>query len=492
MSNFKGSIEQFIKDKKVLVVGLGSLGGGVATCRWLIKHGAKLTITDLRNEKELKNSLLKLKPYLDKIKLALGRHQKNDFRSHDIIVLNPGVKIINNPYFETAQNENKVIENEMTLFFKFSHRSPIIAVTGTRGKTTVANWVGHFLKTQYPQTVIGGNNPDNPVLSFLDKTSEHTPVVLEISSFQLELLKGKYQAPKIAVITNLFPDHLNRHRDMKDYAKIKANIFHNQTKDDFLILNYDDKWTNFFLSLGPKSQVYFASLHRLAKNKNGVFFEQGGIYFQENKEKYLVLKANNFLNQWGEHNLKNLMFALLAAKLFGLSFNKIKKTIPHLPHLQFRQEIICKTSNKTIINDSNATSPEATIAALKRFSRQKNDKKINNLILIIGGTDKNLRFDGLAQQIKKTVLPQNLVILNGSASKKLIQELIQIKYSNNYFVFESLGECFSYGLTQIKKNKKNIILFSPGAASFEKFQNEFDRGEKFNQAVSFFSNNLSR
>lgn len=482
-----GIIEQFIKDKKILVAGLGSLGGGVATCRWLIKHGAKLTITDLRNEKELKNSLLKIKPYLGKIKLVLGRHQKNDFKNHDIIVLNPGVKIINNPYVEIARNENKIVENEMTLFFKFT-QSPIVAVTGTRGKTTVANWIGHFLKTQYPQTIIGGNSPDNPVLSFLDNTRRDMPVVLEISSFQLELLKGEYQAPKIAVITNLFPDHLNRHRGMKDYARIKANIFQNQSENDFLILGNDNKWTKFFLSLKPKSKIYFVSNHHLPLNKNGIFFEQGSIYFQENKEKHLVLKANKFLNQWGDHNLKNLMFALLAAKLFGLSFNKIKKSIPHLPHLQFRQEIIYKTSNKTIINDSNATSPEATMALLKRFSRQKN----SNLILITGGTDKNLRFNELARIIKKTVSPQNLVILNGSASKKLMQALIKIKYSNNYFVFESLRECLCYSLLRIKKNKKNMILFSPAAASFEKFQNEFDRGKKFNQEVSRFSNNLFR
>jgi UDP-N-acetylmuramoylalanine--D-glutamate ligase len=470
---------KFLKDKKILIVGLGLLGGGIATCLWLLKHKAKITITDLRNKKDLEKSLKKLKRHLSQIKLVLGHHNKNDFKNHDIIVVNPGVKIKNNQYLKTAKKEKKLIENEMSLFFKFNH-SPLITVTGTRGKTTITNWTSHLLKEKYPNIIIGGNIPENPVLSFLDKTKANIPAVLEISSFQLELLKGKYQAPKIAIITNLFRDHLNRHTNMKDYAKVKSNIFKNQKDNDYLILNYQNKWTNFFLSLKPKSQIYFISNQPLPLKKNGIFNKADQIYFQNDRKKQLIFNLRNFSHQWGEHNLNNLMFSILAAKLFGLSFSQIKQRIPSLPHIHFREEVIYQSPSKQliIINDSSATTPEATMAALKRFSYQKN----NNLILITGGTDKNLEYNEMAKKIKKYILPKNLIILNGSASKKLINELIKIKYSNYYSVFESLSECFYYSL-HLRKKGGNIILFSPGATSFEKFKNEFDRGKKFNDLI---------
>jgi len=470
-------INKLIKNKKVLVVGLGILGGGISTCLWLLKHKAKLTITDLKQKKDLEKSLKKLKKYSSKIKLVLGKHNKSDFGKNDIIIVNPGVPIKNNPYLKIAKRKNKLIENEITLFFKFNI-NPIISVTGTRGKTTITNWIGHLLKGKYSNIIVGGNTPNNPILSFLDKLKMNIPIVLELSSFQLELLKAKYKAPKIAIITNLYRDHLNRHGNMKDYARAKANIFQNQKNTDCLILNYDNKWTKFFLSLKPRSQVYFISHNPLPKAKNGIFYKKNKIYFQENKKKKLIFNASNFLKHWGEHNLENLMTAILASKLFGLTFTQIKKQINSLPQIKFREETIFKNKKLLIINDSSATSPDATIAALKRFKRYK-----NNLILITGGTDKNLEYDELAKRIKKDILPKNLVILNGSASKKLIKELNKIKYSNKYFVFESLEECFYYSLYQIKQKKKNIIIFSPAAASFEKFKNEFDRAEQFNKLI---------
>jgi len=471
-------IKEFIKNKKVLVVGLGILGGGVSTCLWLLKHKAKLTITDLKQKKDLEKSLKKLKKYSSKIKLVLGKHNKNDFKSNDIIVINPGVRVKNNPYLKIAKKKNKLIENEITLFFKFNI-NPVISVTGTRGKTTITNWIGHLLKGKHSNIIVGGNTPDNPMLSFLDKLKTNIPIVLELSSFQLELLKAKYKAPKIAIITNLYRDHLNRHGNMRDYARAKANIFQNQKNTDYLILNYDNKWTKFFLSLKPVSQIYFISHYPLPKNKNGIFNKNNKIYFQENKKKKLIFNVSKFVKYWGEHNVGNLMTAILASKLFGLTFIQTKKQIDSLPQIRFRQEIIFENKELIIINDSSATSPDATIAALTRFKQGKN----SNLILITGGTDKDLEYNELAKRIKKDISPKNLVIFNGSASKKLVKELNKIKYSNKYFVFESLEECFYYSLYQIKQKKKNIIIFSPAAASFEKFKNEFDRAKQFNKLI---------
>ena len=222
-------IKEFIKNKKVLVVGLGILGGGVSICLWLLKHKAKLTITDLKSKKDLEKSLRKLKKHSSNIRLVLGKHNKNDFKNNDIIILNQGVPIKNNPYLKIANQANKLIENEMSLFFRFN-KNPVIAVTGSWGKTTTTNWIGHLLRGKYNNVIAGGNTPENPVLSFLDKLKMDNPIILELPSCSLELVKPKYKAPKIAIITNLYRNHLNRHSTIKNYALAKSHIFQNQKK----------------------------------------------------------------------------------------------------------------------------------------------------------------------------------------------------------------------------------------------------------------------
>lgn len=479
MAQDNSSINQFIKNKKVLLVGLGILGGGVATALWLLKHKAQLTITDLKSKKDLKPSLKKLKKYSSKIKFVLGHHLQKDFLDNNLIIVNPAIPTLNphsvvTQYLIKAKKHNKIIENDISLFFKLV-TNPIIGITGTKGKTTTTNWICHLLKGKYPQTFIGGNIPDSPVLSFINKITQNSPIVLELSCFELELLKN--QAPHLAFITNIYQDHLNRYQTMKKYAKVKANIFLHQKPNDYLILNYDNSWTKYFLSLKPVSQVYFISQKKLPKKLNGVLQDGYKIYFQENGKKFFIFNAVSFLKTWGKHNLENLLRALLTAKLFGLNIEQIKKQIATLPQIKMRQEIVFQNKHLTIINDSAGTSPEAAITALNRWAKNK------NLILITGGTDKNLDFKQLAKEINKKLAAPNLILLNGSATKRLIEELNKIKYSNNYFVFESLDECFYYSLYLRKQKKMNIILFSPAAASFEKFKNEFDRGEQFNKLV---------
>jgi len=474
-----------IKGKKILVVGLGILGGGLATSLWLLKHGAKLTITDLKSEKDLKDPLKEIKKKAGKIKInfVLGKHKEADFKNNEIIIVNPAVKTENNPYLEVAKKHKRKIENEITLFFRLA-RNPIIAITGTRGKTTTSTWTNHLLTGKYKKTFLGGNNPDFPVLSFVDKLKPNVPVTLELSSAQLELLDKN--SPKIAVITNLYRDHLNRYATMEKYALAKANIFKNQKQNDYLILNYDNKWTNFFLKLKPKAKIYFISQKFLPKNKNGVFLEKDSVIWQENKKTEKLFKIKPFSQKWGHHNVINLITASLAVRLFGLSTSQIKKQINTLPQIKFRQETVYKDKKIIIINDSAGTSPEAVIAALKRFA-----KKGTNLVLIAGGTDKNLEFKDLAKTIKKIVPKKNAVFLNGSATKNLVLKLKKINFSSSYQIFENLKECLVYSFSLIKKSsaKNNIILFSPGAASFEKFKNEFDRGKKFNDLVKNLANN---
>lgn len=449
---------EYLKNKKVLVMGLGLLGGGIATTKWLVKHGAKVTVTDLKSRADLLSSIKALGSAAKKVRFVLGKHNESDFKSHDIVVVNPAVPK-ESRFLKTAQKAGAKLENEATLFFTFC-QNPIIAVTGTRGKTTTANWTYHFLKQKYPRAVLTGNSTDHPLLKELDKLDGQTPVVVEISSWHLEFFNRPLKAPRVAVITNIYPDHLNRHADMNDYALAKANIFKNQTSDDFLILNKKNPWTKFFLKQKPKGQIKFVPF----------------------SPHFSLLSLSGL----GDHNIQNFLVAALAANLVRVSWSLIRRAVKTLPQIKFRQEVIYQKSNLTVVNDTTATSPDATIAALTRFS--DHGYKGQTLILATGGTDKNLVFDppsgGWAKAVKKFVKPENLFLLTGSATQKMLSALEKKNYfkKNPPQIFLGLETLLTAAVKHAKMTPgRKILLFSPAAASFEKFKNEFDRGEKFNQ-----------
>lgn len=442
---------QIIKGKKVLLVGLGILGGGVATTKWLLEQGANLTITDMKDAEALKTSLEKLDKYKKNIKFVLGEHKEEDFLNNEIIVVNPDVPI-DNKFVKLAKENGKIIENELSLFYKFCNAKDTIGITGTRGKTTTVNWTSHLLSAP-----IVGNSPENPFLGDTISNSKNLDkIVLEIPSFQLELV-GEYVdsqydklSPHIAVITNLYRDHINRHKTMERYALAKANIFKYQNENDYLILNKDNGWTDFFLQQKPRSKVILFS----------------------KKDDFDFLDKNDFIAKWGKHNLVNLIVAIRIAKICGVEDSIIKSQIETLPQIKFRQEKVFDNGEIEIYNDTSATSPEATIAAVARF------KNHENLILISGGTDKELEFTGFAKEIGSMIKPKNLILLSGSATEKIKNELGW----NTYNEFDTLEGCFDDALLKSHK-KKSVIIFSPASKSFEKFKNEFDRGEKFNELV---------
>ena len=473
-----------IKGKKVLLMGLGILGGGMSTARWLVSKGSKLTITDLKSEEYLKSSLERLSDLKGKIRFILGEHRGKDFLENEIIVVNPDVPITS-PFLEIAKKNKKQIENELTLFYKFCPSLNIIAVTGTRGKTTTVNWTGHFIKNKRPYCLIVGNSPEKPLIDILGKIKKDTPIIIEEPSFLLENVKDS-NAPHIAVITNLYRDHINRHQTMEKYALTKSNIFKNQNKDDFLILNYNDKWTGFFLKQNPISKVLFFSRNELPKSKDGIFVNKKMevlIRFRGHEEKMLQVK--DFVANHGVHNMENFLVACLASFISNNFPKDISKIIATLPQIKFREEKVYEDKFLEIYNDSTATSPEATVAALQRFGNGK-----INLILISGGTDKELEFNNWAKNVKKFILPGNLILLKGSATEKMKKLL----GNYNFEEYGSLEKCLKKAIIRAKEfeEKRTIIIFSPASKSFEKFKNEFDRGEKFNLILKGLLAKVSR
>jgi UDP-N-acetylmuramoylalanine--D-glutamate ligase len=248
------SPKKYLKDKKVIVLGLGVFGGGVASAKFCFKHGAQVLVTDLRDAKTLAGSLKQFtKKELGHITFVLEEHRENDFTQADIIIVNPGVPNTS-PFLKVAHEHGAIFENDASLFFRFA-QLPTIGVTGTRGKTTTVNWIAQLLSHTYGHMEPIGNSSNNPLLTELDaEMKEVRPLslkkqlhVAELSSWQLELLPQSGKAPHVTVITNIYPDHLNRYNGIEDYAAAKANIFKDQTSHDSLVLNYDNPWRDFFL-----------------------------------------------------------------------------------------------------------------------------------------------------------------------------------------------------------------------------------------------------
>lgn len=460
-----------LKNKKVLLIGLGILGGGLSMAKYLLAHGAKLTITDLRDVKTLEPMIKKLPK---NVHYVLGKNPVSEIKKADIIILNPAVSAFS-PIVKEIRKLKKEYYNDYTFFLKIIGSQPpasqanIIGITGTRGKTTTSLWTSHLI----PGSILGGNIPEAGLLKILAKKTKN--YVLELSSFQLEHITKKDPSPHIAIITNIYIDHLNRYKTMKRYSDMKKLIYANQTDKDFLIINNDESASREIEKDKPKSKIFYISLKKLPKSKNGLYAVGSKIYFQKDRA---IKKVGN-LSEFANHERTNFMLAALAAYFSGVSWTEIFRKSKNLPQAHLRQEIIYRKNHITVINDSAGTSPEATMAAIEKYNNK-------NIYLITGGTDKELEFSGLAKKISQHVNPSQIFLLSGSATNLLIDKfpkrLIQTGKIREYNSLKEIVKTISLEI------KDGVVIFSPGAASFEKFKNEFDRGKKFNRFVKkFFS-----
>lgn len=460
-----------LNGKKVLLLGLGILGGGIHTARWLVSQGAQLTVTDLKREDQLQSALDKLSDIREKIRFTLGGHDEADIRDNEMIVVNPDVPL-SSPFLQLALSLGKDIQNELTLFYSHVEHGPIVAITGTRGKTTTTNWVAHLLRGAFPETSIAGNSPDAPLLK--EGVSDATaPIVIEAPSFLLEhTLRAQFR-PKVAIMTNIYQDHLNRYQGIEHYAATKGNIFKDQTPEDMLILNKDNVWTEFFLKSEPKARTRFFSLSPLKAGASGICLKGADIVIKEGGREEIFFDAKEFIEAWGLHNAGNLFAAILAARALGVSREVIIERIQSLPQIKFRQERVYKNDSLEIYNDTTATSPDGTIAAIKRF-----DRTGKKLILITGGTNRELEYSEWAKVVREHLKPEQIVFLEGSATELMKQALGWSEATT----YPTLTACVDEALERAKGGS-SIVLFSPSSKSFEKFKNEFDRGEQFNAYV---------
>lgn len=455
--------DQSFRGQRVLVLGLGLHGGGEATVRWFVKQGAKVRVNDTKSAEQLAPTLKKLGRL--PVVLHLGGHRRTDIDWAQVLAVNPGVPY-DHPDLRYARQKKKLVVNEATLFIAQAPGT-IVGVTGTRGKTTTTYLISAMLKAARRPVIMSGNVRDVAMLDYLDRVKNTTTSVLELSSYQLELLPLIRRSPQVAVYTNLKVDHLSRHGTMQEYGGVKANILRYQSKNDVAILNADNPWTKKAAKLTPGRSVWFS--RHAAAGSWSVFLQRGWVV--EKKRGSITRLVP--LSAWrlpGDHNLENLLAAIAAARAVGLPVPAILKAVRVFTGVPHRQERVRVWKGHEFINDTTATSPDGALAALAVYP---------TAVFIVGGTDKKLDFRPLA----KRMVTQNIsaVFLPGNGTDILLGCLRRYRYRAPHVMARSMEEAVHHAI-EVAKPKQAIVL-SPGAASFGLFVHEFDRGEKFIKAV---------
>ncbi|MBN1373721.1 UDP-N-acetylmuramoyl-L-alanine--D-glutamate ligase [Candidatus Dojkabacteria bacterium] len=458
------NVKNIYKDKTVLIFGLGLNDGGLGMVDFFVNQDAKVTITDGKKEEELKPTLKKLAKYKDKITYHLGGHIDADFTENDIIVRNPAIKR-DNPYLEIARKAKREIIMELALFHQLTP-CPIIGITGTRGKSTTTTLIYEILKTTLGEKVLLGGNIGKSAMRELPKLTLDNLAVLEISSFQLDGMGESKVSPHIAVVTNLYPDHLNWHTDMQDYIETKKNIVRYQKPSDIAVINIDNEITKTFVDIAQSKVITFSLIEHAAN-----YYLDKSLTLFENGKPLLSLKTASLE---GIHNLYNMVCAIATTRIYDIPVSNILNVIESFTGVEGRQQLVRELNGIKIYNDTTATSLEAMEAMLDTLG-PKYPKKI---IMLAGGVDKGFDYSKLSGKFGKYL--KKVILLEGTASEKLALELEKLeipteKYFNN---FETAIKT-AYKTAQ----PGDVMILCPGAASFNMFANEFDRGAKFNKVV---------
>ena len=466
-------------------MGLGLHGGGLASSRFLLERGAEITVTDLRDEETLQPVIKELdtaqrnlncKP----VRYILGKHEIDDFKKADIVIKNPGVRP-DSVYLQAA----KCIETDLSLFLMESP-ARLFAVTGSKGKSGTASALHYILSKDRKagNSFLGGNITVSP-LTFLNSLTKDDDVVLELSSFQLGDIKNRklndtspLLKPAAAILTTIMEDHLDRYGTMTQYIEDKRNIYRGQDASCITVAG-DDDWGKSFLS-ESKARSLIWSKSILTENQSGGWINEYGvglarfINWENISDEITELVPNKLLTP-GKHQKLNFLISALAAYAMGVKAQTIRDSLCTYKGIEHRLELFHEENGVRFFNDSAATIPEAAAACIEALTNIDNIK--TPLILVTGGTDKNLNFSPLAKEAKNA---KELILLEGSGSVKLAKLLDEngISYNGPFDDLEKAVSC-----AKEKAISGDTVALSPGCASFGMFLNEFDRGRKWKEAV---------
>lgn len=450
---------------KVTVMGLGLNGGGLASARYFARHGARVTVTDLRTPELLKDSIEQLSGL--PVRYVLEKHEEQDFTTADLVIKNPAVAPTSR-FLEAARSHSVPIETDLSIFLSIV-KNPVIGVTGSKGKSTTASAIAFGLGRVDSATVLAGNITVSP-LDFVDGMSPRSPVVLELSSWQLGDLRGRgLLCPAISAFTVILPDHLDRYNGMGDYIADKKVIFQEQERDQKAVFNLDDPWQREF-PRETRAQPFFYSASDLPDGLRGAWLEgEKGIVRLSAAEEKTILSGKRLP---GAHNAVNLLCAGLVLGIYGVKADVARKALSEFPGVEHRLEMFRQWRQLRFYNDSAATIPQATVQAIKSVEPP--------VVLIMGGSDKNMDFSPFAEVARA---PRALVLLAGSGTEK-IRSLLDKEGVAYKGPFGDLASAVDTAITAAGGGEEPAaVLFSPGCTSFGMFRNEFDRGARFKQTV---------
>ena len=451
-----------LKDKRALVVGLGK--SGVASALFLNAHGARVTVSDSKPEAELRNEILLLLEH--GIAVETGGHGDRTFRDQDLIVVSPGVPF-DSPQLVQARSLGESVIGEIELAARFLP-GPIAAITGANGKTTTTALAGEILAASKLPVLVGGNI-GTPAISFVDQATAKTWIVLEVSSFQLETIVNF--RPRIAVILNITPDHLDRHKTFANYIGAKARIFENQRAEDFTVLNADDPTT---VGLAERTLAQRFLFSRKKEVGAGAFVRNGIIFFRsperrttndQRLEVEIMPLSETPLK--GAHNLENVLAAICIGMLAGCPPEHIRHAVQNFKAVEHRLEFVAQVAGVDYFNDSKATNVDATIKALESFTA--------NIHLILGGNDKGSDYTVLNDLLRARV---KRVYTIGAAAAKIES---QIQGATEIDRAETLETAVQRASASAVPG--DVVLLAPACASFDQFQNYEHRGTVFKEVV---------
>lgn len=442
-----------LNNKRVLVVGLGK--SGVASALFLKAHGAKVTVSDTKSGDELRNEIPIL---LDHgITVETGGHGDRTFRGQDLIVVSPGVPVDAPPLVQArALGESVIGEIELAAQFL---PGPIVAITGSNGKTTTTTLTGEIMTAARFPVLVGGNI-GTPAISLAERANPETAIVLEISSFQLETIQTF--RPKVAVVLNVTPDHLDRHRTFEVYVDAKARIFENQQAGDFAVLNADDL-TCVAMAARTRAQVFWFS--REKEVEHGACVREGNILFRDPSGQREIMQVSEIPLK-GAHNLENVLAAVCAGTLMGCAPEKIRQAVCAFKAVEHRLEFVATIQGVDYYNDSKATNVDATIKALESFPA--------NIHLILGGKDKGSNYtvlnDLLRQRVKR-------VYTIGAAAAKIESQIKGPEVVHAETLENAIRK--AHGAARAG----DVVLLAPACASFDQFKSYEHRGKVFKEVV---------
>jgi UDP-N-acetylmuramoylalanine--D-glutamate ligase len=443
-----------LNGKRVLVLGLGR--SGLASALFLKSQGASVTVSDTKSEDQLRDQIPAL---LDAgIAVETGGHSQRTLQNQDLLVVSPGVPADAPPIVQARTLGHQVM-GEIELAGQFL-AGPIIAITGSNGKTTTTTLVGEIIKAAGSRTLVGGNI-GTAAISLVQQSTPETVIVLEVSSFQLETISAF--RPKIAVVLNVTPDHLDRHRTFAAYVDAKARIFENQRPEDMAVLNADDR-TCLELAGRTRSQVFWFSRKR--EVEAGTWVRAGRIAFRRNGAVDEIMPVSEIPLK-GAHNLENVLAGVCAGALMGCRAETIAAAVRNFKAVEHRLEYVASIGGVDYYNDSKATNVDATIKALESFPA--------NIHLILGGKDKGSDYTVLNDLLRKRV---KSVYTIGAAAEKIQG---QIEGATHIVASGTIEAALQQAAAAARSG--DVVLLAPACASFDQFENYEHRGRAFKALV---------